>query len=805
MKVVVLGLGILLGVSVVAHAQAPRPTSIESQQALVNKYCAGCHNDRRPAGGFAWSTIDLRNPAKTAEASERVIRRLRAGLMPPAGAPRPDPAAASALALAMETAIDAAAAPHAGAPELHRVNRTEYRNAIRDLLALDVDVSSLLPPDELGRGFDNMSNALSITPSLVQGYVRAASRISRDAVGDRAATPAMTMYKVPKVVNQMRHVEGAPWGTRGGTSVVHQFPVDGDYEFKLALYYDYLETLYGQNLPANLQGQQIEVSIDGARAAIFTIDPNVPETKSQLTTQRVRVAAGPHRVSAAFLAKFDGPTEDQFRQVEQSMIDISAGIPGFIALPHLLSMTIAGPFATTGLSETPSRQRIFSCRPSAERDSSAEAGSAKVEETACARQIIARLARQAFRRPLGQDDAAFLFRYYEEGRAEGGFEQGIQRAVQAIIANPKFLFRLERAPADVKAGANFRLDDLDLASRLSYFLWSSGPDEALIALAAQGRLKDPAVLEREVRRMLADRRAEALVDNFAFQWLRLQSVKEADPDGGLYPNFTRNLGQSMTRETKLLVDSLMREDRSILDLLTADYTFVDEVLAKHYGMPNVQGSTFRRVPVTDPNRVGLLGHGSVLTLTSLATRTSPVVRGKYVMEVLLGVAPPPPPADVPPLMENVENQKPLPVRERLADHRKSPACASCHNMMDPIGLSLENFSAIGLWRSHDSGARVDPTGQLYDGTPLDGPVSLRTAILNHKDAFVTSFAENLLAYGLGRLVDHRDMPAVREITHAAAARDYRFSSFIMAIATSVPFQMRRADEMTNTVEQGRGQ
>lgn len=796
MRVIISALGVALFSAGAADAQPAAGTTRASQQALVDKYCAGCHNDRKPAGGFAWSTIDLADPAENAEASEKVIRRLRAGLMPPAGAPRPDAASLAALATAMETAIDehAAAHPYAGAPELHRLNRTEYRNSIQELLGFDADVSSLLPPDEMARGFDNMSNALSITPALVQGYVRAASRISRGAVGDPAATPAMSMYKVPKVVNQMRHVDGAPWGTRGGTSVVHNFPVDGEYEFRLALYYDYLETLYGQNLPPNLQGQQIEVSVDGARQTLFTIDPNIPETKNVMKTPRIRISAGPHRVSAAFIAKFDGPTEDQFRQIEQSMIDISAGVPGLIALPHLLSMTVAGPFEVAGLSETPSRRKIFTCTPTSSED-----------EAACAQSIIARLARQAFRRPPSDAEKEFLFGYYKEGRKERGFEGGIQMAVQAIIASPKFVFRFERRPATAKAGTNYRLGDIDLASRLSYFLWSSVPDEPLLALASEGKLKDPAVLEREVHRMLADRRADALVDNFAFQWLRLQSVKEADPDGGLYPNFTRNLGESMTRETKLLFESILRENRSVLDLLTADYTFVDEVLAKHYGIPGVQGSQFRRVPITDPNRLGLLGQSSVLTLTSLANRTSPVVRGKYVMEVLLGVAPPPPPGDVPPLMENVENQKALPVRERLAEHRKSPACSACHNMMDPIGLSLENFNAIGLWRAHDSGSPVDPSGQLYDGTPLDGPISLRNAILKHKEAFIGSFTESLLAYGLGRLVDYRDMPAVRAIEREAAANGFRLSSFVLGVVKSVPFQMRQADEMTMTVEDERGQ
>jgi cytochrome c551/c552 len=775
-----------------ARPQSPpsgRPPS--PQQALVDEYCAGCHNDRRKSGGFSWTTIHLSDPAGNAEASERVIRKLRAGLMPPAGAPRPEPSSAKALVELLETSIDRAAAVHpfAGAPELHRVNRTEYRNSIRDLLALDVDVSSMLPPDESGRGFDNMSDVLAVTPALVQGYVRAAGKISRLAVGDPKVEPAMSMYTVAKVVNQMRHVDGAPLGTRGGASVVHNFPVDGEYTFKVTFYYDFLETLYGQSLPDNLQGQEIEVSVDGARVAIFKIDPNVPETKYNLTTPRIPIPAGPHRVSAAFIAKFDGPTEDEFRQVEQSMIDISAGVPGFIALPHLQSMTIAGPFVVTGVSPTPSRARIFSCKPTAAKD-----------EDTCAYEIIADLGHKAFRRPLSESDEKFLFEYYKEGRTEGTFDSGIRMAVQAIISNPKFVFRLERTAPGARPGTNFRLDDVDLASRLSYFLWSSSPDDQLLALAERGRLKDPAVLEREVRRMLAARRSEALVDNFAEQWLRLRSVKMADPDTGLFPEYSRNLGESMARETKLLFDSIMREDRSITDLLTADYTFVDEVLAKHYRIPHVQGSTFRRVPLTDPNRTGLLGHGSILTLTSLANRTSPVLRGKYVMEVLLGVAPPSPPANVPPLMENVENQKPLPVRERLAEHRKNPACAACHKMMDPIGLSLENFNAIGLWRTVDSGAPIDPSGEMFDGTKLDGPVSLRNAILKRSDAFIAGFTENLLAYGLGRLVDYRDMPAVRTIVHDAARSGNHFSSFVLGVVNSVPFQMRRADDVVTTAE-----
>jgi cytochrome c551/c552 len=774
-----------------AASHAAKSGSPESLDAVLNEYCLGCHDADGKAGGLSLQDFEPTQAHKQAETAEKMIHKLRAGLMPPAGAPRPDPATEKLLRTAIESSVDHAAAQHAyaGAPELHRVNRTEYRNSVRDLLGLDIDVSSWLPPDETGRGFDNMADVLAVTPALVQGYVRAAGKISREAIGDPGVAPTMTMYKVPKVVNQMRHVDGAPLGTRGGTSITHNFPADGEYTFKLTFYYDFLETLYGQSLPANLQGQEIEVSVDGARAALFKIDPNIPETKNILTTPRVKIAAGPHRVSAAFIAKFDGPTEDEFRQVEQSMVDISAGVPGLIALPHLQSMTIAGPFVVTGVSETPSRRQIFSCMPNSPQ-----------EETACAQSIISRLARKAFRRPATDADAEFLLDYYNEGRKEGSFESGIRMAVQAIVANPKFVFRFEHTPANARPGANFRLDDLDLASRLSYFLWSSSPDDQLLDLAARGQLRDPAVLEREVRRMLGDRRADALVDNFAEQWLQLRHVKEADPDTGLFPQFSRNLGESMTRETKLLFNNVMREDRNITELLTANYTFVDEVLAKHYGIPNIQGTAFQRVPLTDPNRFGLLGHGSILTLTSLANRTSPVLRGKYVMEVLLGVAPPPPPAVVPALAENVENKKAVPVRERLAEHRKNPACAACHKMMDPIGLALENFNAVGLWRSVDSGSPIDPSGQLYDGTKLDGPVSVRNAVLNHADAFVGSFTENLLAYGLGRLIDYRDMPAARAIEREAAKSDNRFSAFVLGIVRSVPFQMRKADDVVTTAD-----
>jgi hypothetical protein len=772
--------------TLVVVAQTTRDTTpVGSQQALVTRYCVGCHNNKVRSGGFSWSEIDLADPAKNADKAERVIRKLRAGLMPPAGSPRPDPSDVNAFVSAVEVAIDRAATvrPFAGTIPLHRLNRTEYRNSVRDLLALNVDVGSLLPADDLSNhGFDNSSDTLTISPALIQGYVRAASKISREAIGDTQVSATMSMYTVPKVVNQMHHIPGAPLGTRGGTVVTHSFPVDGDYTFKIALYYEYLEELYGANLPPNLQGQEIEVSVDGARVAIFKIDPTIPETKNILVTEPIRITAGPHRVAAAFIAKFDGPTEDTFRQVEQSMVDISAGVPGFVALPHLQSLTVAGPVAVAGMSDTPSRRKIFICTPAWPQD-----------ELPCANKIVSELARQAYRRPLTDADTESLMTYYQDGRQKGGFENGIRMAVQAILADPKFVFRFEKEHVNAQAGINYPITDLELASRLSFFLWSSLPDAQLLDVAAQGKLRDPVILEREVRRMLSDRRAKALVSNFAFQWLRLQTVKQADPDTQLFPNFTRNLGESMTRETELLFESIMGEDRSVMDLLTADYTYVDETLARHYGIPNVYGTDFRRVTVTDPNRMGLLGQGSVLTLTSLANRTSPVLRGKYVMEVLLGVAPPLPPPNVPPLEENVINEKPRTVRERLEQHRKSPACASCHKMMDPIGLALENFDAIGTWRKNDSGLPVDPASQMYDGRKLGSPVSLRKAILSYDQSFLRTFTESFLAYALGRSLDYQYMPVVRSIQHEAAKNNNRFSSFVLAIVKSAPFQMRQAD------------
>ena len=775
--------GLLSGAAVSSGQALPNAASpVQSQRALVAKYCAGCHNDKLKSGGFSWSKIDLTQPEQNAELVERVLVKIRSGMMPPAGAPRPDAATIKSFAEFLEARIDRAAEarPYAGAPELHRVNRTEYRNSVRDLLGIDEDVSELLPPDGRTNGFDNMSEALTITPALMSAYVRAADKISRDAMGDPQATAGEVSYKVSRLINQMHHVDGAPLGTRGGISIMHTFPADGEYRFKADFYYYYTEQLIGSSLPVQLQGQEIEFSVDGERVAALTIDPLVTESKANYITPPVKIAAGQRRLSAAFVSKFDGPVQDHYRLIEQTLLDTTISVtPELTGLPHLQALHVIGPFNASGVSESDSRRKILTCRP-------AEAA----QEDECATQIISGLAGRAFRQPVTSEEVKELLTYYQYGKKEGGFDEGIRAAIEAVLAKPEFIFRFEREPSNGVPGQNYRIGDLELASRLAYFLWSSIPDDELISLAAKGKLKDSDVLDQQVRRMLADPRSEALSANFAGQWLRLAGMKDVFPDAPLFPNFTRNLADSMTREIELLFDSVMREDRSVLDLLTADYTFVDETLAKHYGIPNVTETRFTRVQLTDPNRFGLLGKAGILTMTSLANRTSPVARGKYVLEVMLGSSPPPPPPVVPKLKEIGDNEKELTVRERMEQHRADPACSSCHKIMDPIGLALENFDPIGGWRENDGGTRIDASGQMYDGARLDGPVSVREAILKHSDSFIDNFAENLLSYGTGRVLDYRDMPAVREVVRRAANDDNRFSSFVLAVVNSTPFLKR---------------
>jgi hypothetical protein len=767
---------------------------VESQEALVGKYCSGCHSDAIKSGGFTWSAIDLSHPEQNAALAERIIRKIRSGMMPPSGAPRPELATLKSFASALENSIDKAAGtrPYVKSPELHRMNRTEYQNAVRDLLGIQVDVGDLLPPDArtssgvAGGGFDNMSEALTITPSLLSAYVRAADQVSRDAVGDPKAETAMTTYKVSRLINQMRQVAGAPEGTRGGISVLHTFPADGEYTFKATFYYYYTEQLIGSSLPNELQNQQIEISVDGARVAVMNIDPNVQESAANYVTPPVKVRAGQRRLSAAFIAKFDGPVQDHNRLIENTILDTTISItPEMTGLPHLQALAVTGPFKPTGVSDNTSRSKIFSCRPAI-----------PSQNERCASEIIKGLAKQAFRRPVNAEDLESLMEFYKRGESDGGFDEGIRAAIQAILSKPEFVFRFEKKPASLGSEQTYKISDLELASRLAYFLWSSIPDEQLLNLAGQNKLSDPLVLAQQVKRMLADRRSEALSTNFAGQWLRLTGLKDYAPESLIFPDFTRQLSNSMRREIELLFDSIVRENRSVVDLLNADYTFVDETLARHYGIPNVVGSDFRRVQLTDPNRFGLLGKAGVLTVTSLANRTSPVARGKYVLEVLMGISPPLPPPVVPPLMEQVDNQKVLTVRERMEQHRANGACASCHRIMDPIGLSLDNFDAVGSWRVREGETRVDPTGVLYDGSKLDGPISLREAVMKRSDAFVGALTENLLTFALGRVLDYRDMPAVRAITRRAAQDNYRFSDFVMGIVKSPEFLMRSVNAST---------
>ena len=767
-----------LAVSAAPLAELPEPPS----RALFDEYCISCHNDGARQGGLSLEEVDPLHAAAHADTLEKVILKLRAGLMPPPRRPRPEAADISVFLTGIETAIDLAAAadPNPGRPVLHRLNRTEYANVVRDLVGLDVDAEGLLPPDDMSLGYDNMSDVLTVSPALLESYVSAAGKISRLAVGDPEASPLVDTYVVPQAVSQMRHVPGAPFGTRGGTVVTHNFPADGDYVFRMSFYYASIGPLFGDNLSA--EGEQIEIAVDGARVALLDIDRKL-KTTDDLRTPPIRIAAGPRRISAAFIERAAGPVQDFVMPFERALADLSTGhFPGLTGLPHLRNLGIDGPYDVGGVSDMPSRQRIFTCRPAA-----------ISEETPCAREIIAGLARQAFRRPVTAGDRSRLMALYDEGRAGRDFEAGIRLALQAILADPEFLFRFERTPAGVEAGAVYRVSDLELASRLSFFLWSSMPDEPLLSAAEQGRLSDQDELERQVRRMLADPRAEALSTNFASHWLHLQNLRDAHPDVYLFPDWDENLNRSMRRETELLFDSIVREDRGLIDLLTADYTFVDQRLATHYGLPGVVGNRFRRVPVTDARRQGLLGHASVLTLTSVSSRTSPVIRGAWVLDVLLGTPPPRPPADVPPLEENETGEQHLSVRERTTEHRANAACASCHNIIDPVGFALENFDAVGAWRTFDSGFDVDPSGTLYDGTVVDGPVSLRRFLLDNEELFLSNFTKNLLMYATGRVFQPYDMPAVRTIVRGAAAQDHRFSALVLGVVNSTPFQMRRVD------------
>ena len=768
------------------RAGRPKATAVSSPRAIVDRYCLNCHNEVDFAGELAFDTLDVEHVGRDANLWEKAVRKLRVRAMPPHGDDiiRPDDREYTALLTYLETSLDAYAAKHPdpGRPEtFHRLNRTEYQNVVRDLLALEVDAAAMLPGDDASHGFDNV-NVGELSPTLLDQYISTARKVSRLAVGTPIRTPAATSVVLPLDLTQNDQVdEELPIGTRGGASFRHVFSQDGDYQFQIRLTRDRDDRLEGLAEP-----HQIELMLDGARLRLFEL-PALTTAQTQSAAYadkdgdadarlsgRFPVTAGPHTIAVAFLKK-------------PSVLSEAARQPFYADYngrnqAAVFSIAVAGPYDPRGAGDTPSRRRIFTCSPAA-----------PAEEAACARTIVSSLARRAYRRPVTAQEVDELLTFYKEGRADASFDNGIELALRALLVSPQFLFRIERDPAGIPAQTPYRLSDLELASRLSFFLWSSIPDDPLLDAAIRGTLKQPRVLERHVRRMLADPRSEALVTSFAAQWLHLRNLTASKPDPRLFPDFDDNLRRAFRRETELFFDSVKREDRNVLDLLRADYTFVNERLAKHYGIPNVYGGHFRRVtlPTNSPRR-GLLGHASILTVTSYGDRTSPVQRGKWILENLLGLTPPAPPPNVPALKERVAGGKLLTMRQRIAQHRENPACSGCHNLMDPIGLATENFDAVGRFRTLEDGVPVDASGGLPDGATFDGIEGLRAGLLRRPELFVGTMTEKLLTYAVGRGLEPADAPAVRAITRASRTGDYRFSSLILGVVNSAPFQMRRS-------------
>jgi mono/diheme cytochrome c family protein len=763
-------------------------------KAVINQYCVPCHNQRLKTAGLLLDQADLSNLPAHADTWERVIRKVRGGMMPPPGVPHPDQASRDGLIAWLAAPLDRAAVsqPNPGRPLVHRLNRAEYANAIRDLLDLDVDVASLLPVDDASSGFDNVADALGVSPVLLESYLSAAERISALAIGDVKAPPMGQVYRVRQDESQDRHVEGLPLGTVGGLVVTPTLPLDGEYQFQVKLFRTNLGTMRGLEYPHQLEisvdGQRVHVASFGGDAEIAASSENPTTTGDDIDnrfTVRVRMKAGPRQIAVAFIEKTHAKNTRRLQSYTRS----SADTIDFSGHPHIDQFFVTGPFNPTGVGTTPSRRRIFVCEPSTQRG---------VPAAPCAQKILSTIARRAYRGDLTPDDVRVLMDFYRRGRRDSGtFAGGIELGLRRILASPKFVFRVEHDPVNAAPGSVYRLGDLELASRLSFFLWSTIPDEELLGLAERGKLSAPGMLEQQTRRMLADPKARALIDNFAGQWLQLRNLKSKIPNSNEFPDFDDNLRQAMLTEMDLFLGSIIHEDRSVLDLMTAGDTFLNEDLAKHYGVPNVYGSHFRRVTVSDEARRGLLGKGAVLMVTSHAHRTSPVLRGKWILENVAGTAPPPPPDNVPPFQEDVEPGKPRSVRERMEQHRRNPACASCHRVIDPVGFALENFDAVGAWRTRDGGTLGDPvdaSGQLADGTRVRGVVDLRQALLRDRETFVRTLTEKLLTYALGRGLSAFDMPVVRAIARDSAANQYRFSSIVLGIINSAPFQMRKAPE-----------
>ena len=718
----------------------------------IRSYCSDCHNAAELAGGLSFEGLRGDAIASHPDVWEHAIRKLEAGLMPPPDQPRPDAERIAGTLAYLTASLDTAAEqnPNPGAPVLHRLNRVEYANSVRDLLDLPIDATALLPGDDSSAGFDNIASALSVSPALMQAYVSAAAKISRLAIGDPTTSSGITTYAVPRDVAQDGHVEGLPLGTRGGLLVEHAFPLDAEYEIVVR------RAGSGFGLPAVGAAESAEISLNGERLALLEGNAN---------STRVKIPAGPQKLGVAMIAA------SRPRGVDDLFSE-------WASATGVTSISIVGPFAATGVSDTPSRQRIFVCEPTADGT-----------DQACARQILTTLATRAYRRPVDDASLETLLGFYEQGRQLRGFEAGIQYALARVLVDPQFMFRFEREREDLADGTVYELDDFEIASRLSFFLWSSIPDDELLAAANEGVLTSERGRAEQVRRMLRDPKAGALGANFASQWFGLRQLGTAQPGTN---EFDGNLRRSFQKETELLFDSIVREDRSIVDLLEADYTFVDERLARHYGMEHIRGSRFRRVEITDESRRGILGHGSVLTVTSAPNRTSPVIRGAWVLRNLLGAPPPSPPPGVETNLDQsaAAGTANLPLRARLERHRADPSCASCHSLIDPLGFALENFDMIGAWRTLDHGEPIDARSELWDGTKLEGPTSLRAALLDRKDLFATHAVEMLMTYALGRALEPTDMPAVRRVVREAEAEDFRFSALALGVAESVPFTMK---------------
>jgi hypothetical protein len=772
-------------------AQTTAAASGADPNQILARYCTSCHSDRLKTGGLSLQGIDPTRAELHGEVLEKIVRKVRVGMMPPAGAPRPDEATTKAFVGALETVLDrqAAANVNAGRPMIHRLNRVEYGNAIQDLLDLEVDPVALLPPDESGYGFDNIADLLGMSPLLLERYLNAAGKISALAIGDPTTVPGSQTFIVRQDRSQDSHIEGMPIGTFGGGQARVTLPLDGEYEINAKLFRTNLGAMRGLELP-----NQLEISVDQERVLLVNLggekdylahlaNPTVAadEIDSRLQA-RVKLPAGPHTIAVAWVQRTaEAPWKLQpFTRSSIDTIDMTGR-------PHIDRFGVSGPFNATGPGDTPSRRKIFVCRPTS-----------PSTEDACARRIVSTLGRRAFRGQMSDGDLTRLMEFYAKGKAASGFEGGIQLALQRILASPKFVWRVERDPETAPAGKPYRLSDYELASRLSFFLWSSIPDDELLDLAKQGRLKNKAVLAQQVRRMLRDPKVERFVTTFAGQWLYLRNLKNQIPNSVDFPDFDDNLRQAFMRETELFVSSIVRENRSALDFMTADYTFVNERLAKHYGYPNIYGSQFRRIQQPDDRRRGLLGQGSILMVTSHTDRTSPVVRGKWILDNLLGAPPPLPPPNVPPLKDNERTgrERVLSQREKIEQHRANAACAACHRIMDPIGLALENFDAVGAYRERDgqslssSGTPIDASGQLMDGTKIDGVASLRKALVKDPEIFVGALTEKLLTYAMGRGVAYYDMPTVRAIVRDAGKTNYAFASLVSGIVNSTPFQMR---------------